>query len=283
MAYFNLGDDTVADRAARFPEWRKWLHQNGPVLILIAQDRHFLTATGDAHGVRRRHDRRQPRRRARRLRPRPLPAALQLGHGLGRRGLRADEPRVHGTGRDRELRRDGLSLVGDPRRHARKPELARQQQPAVDELARGRERESPVASQSPIVRSSQPGRAPRGREPQRRRRSARRRRAGDRRPRRAAPAPRAAGPKTAQSCSSTGIGRRRTAPAARRAARPAAARRHRPSRRPDTTAAGRKSGERATAANSSRAHSATPRRAASTLPSSHSSEASIASHTGRCG
>jgi hypothetical protein len=47
MAYFNLGDDTVPDRAARFPEWRKWLHQNGPVLVLVAQDQHFLTATGD--------------------------------------------------------------------------------------------------------------------------------------------------------------------------------------------------------------------------------------------
>jgi Papain family cysteine protease len=47
MAYFNLGDDTVPDRASRFPEWRKWLHQTGPVLILIAQDQHFLTATGE--------------------------------------------------------------------------------------------------------------------------------------------------------------------------------------------------------------------------------------------
>jgi hypothetical protein len=47
MAYFNLGDDTVADGASRFPEWRKWLHQNGPVLILIRQDRNFLTSTGD--------------------------------------------------------------------------------------------------------------------------------------------------------------------------------------------------------------------------------------------
>ena len=46
MAYFNLGDDTV-DGASRFPEWRKWLHQNGPVLILIRQDRHFVSATGD--------------------------------------------------------------------------------------------------------------------------------------------------------------------------------------------------------------------------------------------
>lgn len=47
MAYFNLGDDTVPDRAARIPEWRQWLHQNGPVLVLIAQDHHFLVATGE--------------------------------------------------------------------------------------------------------------------------------------------------------------------------------------------------------------------------------------------
>jgi hypothetical protein len=46
MAYFTLGDDSV-DGASRFPEWRKWLHQSGPVLVLVAQDRHFLTATGD--------------------------------------------------------------------------------------------------------------------------------------------------------------------------------------------------------------------------------------------
>ena len=47
MAYFNLGDDTVADRASRIPEWRKWLHQNGPVLVLIAQDTNFRTCSGD--------------------------------------------------------------------------------------------------------------------------------------------------------------------------------------------------------------------------------------------
>ena len=47
MAYFNLGDDTVADRASRIPEWRKWLHQSGPVLVLVVQDRHFREATGE--------------------------------------------------------------------------------------------------------------------------------------------------------------------------------------------------------------------------------------------
>jgi hypothetical protein len=47
VAYYTLGDDTVADRASRFHEWRKWLHLNGPVLVLIDQDRHFVTSTGD--------------------------------------------------------------------------------------------------------------------------------------------------------------------------------------------------------------------------------------------
>jgi len=47
MAYFNLGDDTVADGATRLAEWRKWLHQNGPVLVLVKQDHNFLTATGE--------------------------------------------------------------------------------------------------------------------------------------------------------------------------------------------------------------------------------------------
>jgi hypothetical protein len=42
MAYFNL--HTEKDR---FGGWRKWLHQNGPVLVLIAQDASFHTCTGD--------------------------------------------------------------------------------------------------------------------------------------------------------------------------------------------------------------------------------------------
>jgi hypothetical protein len=47
MAYYNLGDDGAADRTAHFPEWRRWLHESGPVLVLIAQDSNFLTSTGD--------------------------------------------------------------------------------------------------------------------------------------------------------------------------------------------------------------------------------------------
>jgi papain like protease len=47
MAYYNLGDDTAPDRTAHFPEWRKWLHQSGPVLVLIAQDANFLASTGE--------------------------------------------------------------------------------------------------------------------------------------------------------------------------------------------------------------------------------------------
>ncbi len=47
MAYFNLGDDSVPDRTAHFPEWRKWLAQSGPVVVLIALDRHIHTAQLD--------------------------------------------------------------------------------------------------------------------------------------------------------------------------------------------------------------------------------------------
>jgi Papain family cysteine protease len=46
MAYYNLGDDTVEDGASRIPEWRKWLHRSGPVLVLVRQDKHFRAATG---------------------------------------------------------------------------------------------------------------------------------------------------------------------------------------------------------------------------------------------
>ena len=88
MAYFNLGDDTVADRARAFAEWRKWLHQNGPVLVLVAQDRNFRDARRRADEFDADVGQRQPRRGAVRLRPGPLPAALQLGHRLGRRRLR---------------------------------------------------------------------------------------------------------------------------------------------------------------------------------------------------
>jgi hypothetical protein len=36
--YFNLGDDTV-DRHGCFDAWRRWMHQRGPVLVLLAIDR----------------------------------------------------------------------------------------------------------------------------------------------------------------------------------------------------------------------------------------------------
>jgi hypothetical protein len=44
MAYFNLGDDSVPDRTAHFPGWRRWLAQSGPVVVLVALDRHAPTA-----------------------------------------------------------------------------------------------------------------------------------------------------------------------------------------------------------------------------------------------
>lgn len=38
VTYFNLGDDTVPDRSVHFDEWRRWMHENGPVLVLVALD-----------------------------------------------------------------------------------------------------------------------------------------------------------------------------------------------------------------------------------------------------
>ncbi len=45
MAYFNLGDDSVPDRTVHFPEWRKWLAQSGPVVVLMRLDKHVPSAT----------------------------------------------------------------------------------------------------------------------------------------------------------------------------------------------------------------------------------------------
>jgi hypothetical protein len=42
--YYNLGDDKV-DRRECFDGWRRWLHQHGPVPVLLAVDRH-LAAPG---------------------------------------------------------------------------------------------------------------------------------------------------------------------------------------------------------------------------------------------
>jgi hypothetical protein len=47
MAYFNLGDDSAEDRSAHFPEWRRWLHQSGPVAVLVREDSNFQTTTGE--------------------------------------------------------------------------------------------------------------------------------------------------------------------------------------------------------------------------------------------
>ncbi len=40
VRYFNLGDDTV-DRRECFDGWRRWLHQRGPLPVLLAMDRHL--------------------------------------------------------------------------------------------------------------------------------------------------------------------------------------------------------------------------------------------------
>jgi Papain family cysteine protease len=38
--YFNLGDDSV-DRRGCFDDWRRWMHQRGPVLVLLGMDSHL--------------------------------------------------------------------------------------------------------------------------------------------------------------------------------------------------------------------------------------------------
>jgi hypothetical protein len=43
MAYFNLGDDSAPDRSAHFDEWRRWIHEHGPVLVLLALDGQLKT------------------------------------------------------------------------------------------------------------------------------------------------------------------------------------------------------------------------------------------------
>lgn len=45
LSYFNLGDDSVPDRSVHFPAWRKWLAHTGPVVVLLALDRHIPTAS----------------------------------------------------------------------------------------------------------------------------------------------------------------------------------------------------------------------------------------------
>ena len=45
LAYYTLGDDSVSDRSVHFPAWRKWLAHTGPVVVLLALDRHIPTAS----------------------------------------------------------------------------------------------------------------------------------------------------------------------------------------------------------------------------------------------
>jgi hypothetical protein len=44
--YYNLGDDSVPDRSVHFDGWRRWLHQHGPVAVLLELDRHFAHPEG---------------------------------------------------------------------------------------------------------------------------------------------------------------------------------------------------------------------------------------------
>jgi len=46
MAYYNLGDDSSPDITAHYGEWRRWLHESGPVLVLIKLDPYIHTNDG---------------------------------------------------------------------------------------------------------------------------------------------------------------------------------------------------------------------------------------------
>ena len=39
--YYNLGDDREPDRSTFFDDWRRWMHQRGPLLVLLQVDRHL--------------------------------------------------------------------------------------------------------------------------------------------------------------------------------------------------------------------------------------------------
>jgi hypothetical protein len=47
VSYFNLGDDSVPDRTVHFPGWRRWLAHSGPVVVMLALDKHVADAKLD--------------------------------------------------------------------------------------------------------------------------------------------------------------------------------------------------------------------------------------------
>ncbi len=49
-AYFNLGDDAVADRSVFFSRWRRWLFEHGPIAVLIQIDRSIQAPTDPLDG-----------------------------------------------------------------------------------------------------------------------------------------------------------------------------------------------------------------------------------------
>ena len=95
--YFRLDPEEDAP-VTWFAHWRRWIAQQGPVLIVVGVDRHFAAGARAAGRVRHRLGHVQPRRRARRLRAGRLPRPLQLGRGLGRRRLRGRDGGVPRAG-----------------------------------------------------------------------------------------------------------------------------------------------------------------------------------------
>jgi hypothetical protein len=48
--YFNLGDDSVADRTRYFDGWRRWLAEQGPIAVLIKIDKRIQAPTDPLDG-----------------------------------------------------------------------------------------------------------------------------------------------------------------------------------------------------------------------------------------
>ena len=86
-SYFNLGRNLAA--------WRNWLATKGPILTRLDVDNAFMQATatkGKLDTYTRQQRPGRPLRRPGGLRERPLHRAQQLGHRLGRQGLRPLQP-----------------------------------------------------------------------------------------------------------------------------------------------------------------------------------------------
>ena len=114
LAYFNLG--------VNLSNWRNWLANNGPILVRLDVDSTWDDATfnaGEPRHLQPELDAGRPCGRARRLYGGPVHRPEQLGHGLGRQGIRVCVARlragsVHGGVRSRGVEPHPARRACDP-------------------------------------------------------------------------------------------------------------------------------------------------------------------------